>query len=174
MRLFLALKFREDCLQTLLDWQNDLRACCGGNFTRPENLHLTLFFLGETEAARLPELEKAFFAIPMPERLPLRFSGSGCFGRPHDRLIWLGLEKTAALSRLAAETRRTLAAAGFHGDEKPFRPHITMVRRADPPEPLPLAAPDLESSAESLCLFCSERQNGRLLYTPLAERRFQP
>ena len=53
MRLFIAIRFSPEIRQTLLDAVSGLRAQArSGNFTRPENLHLTLAFLGETNQTK--------------------------------------------------------------------------------------------------------------------------
>ena len=48
MRLFIAINFDGEALDDLVRLQTELRDCgAEGNFTRPENLHLTLAFIGE-------------------------------------------------------------------------------------------------------------------------------
>ena len=48
MRLFIAIKFNAKVINDLVKLQAELKDCgAEGNFTRPENLHLTLAFIGE-------------------------------------------------------------------------------------------------------------------------------
>ena len=48
MRIFIALQFEESFRQALLDVQSTLKNCgIKGNYTKPENLHLTMAFIGE-------------------------------------------------------------------------------------------------------------------------------
>lgn len=48
MRLFIAINFNEDVIEDLVRLQAEFKRCrVAGNFTKPENLHLTLVFIGE-------------------------------------------------------------------------------------------------------------------------------
>ena len=52
MRLFIAIRLSRPLVETLKQAQRDIRhQGAEGNFSREENLHLTLAFLGETEDA---------------------------------------------------------------------------------------------------------------------------
>ena len=99
-----------------------------GNFTRSENLHITLAFIGETSrvAAAKACLERIDFT-----GFDLRIGGGGNFGD----LYWVGIEKNPSLSALASFVRSELISAGFAIDEKPFKPHITVARRLSSPKP---------------------------------------
>lgn len=60
MRLFIAINFEEKVKLKLNEAQNYLKKYAAyGNFSSSENLHLTLVFLGETEAGRLFEIKNA-------------------------------------------------------------------------------------------------------------------
>ena len=52
MRLFIAINFDEETKQSIIAVQRRLREWGRGNFSHPENLHLTLAFLGETAPER--------------------------------------------------------------------------------------------------------------------------
>lgn len=48
MRLFIEINFNEDIIEDLVRLQAEFKRCrVAGNFTKPENLHLTLVFIGE-------------------------------------------------------------------------------------------------------------------------------
>ena len=85
MRLFCAIPFPPDVRAALAAYQRQLReAGAAGNFTRPENLHLTLAFLGETGAVR--PAAKAL-AAAADRAFPLTLAGSGRFGD----VFWVGV-----------------------------------------------------------------------------------
>ena len=165
MRLFIALPFSEAFRQVLLDGIRQLRdQSQGGNFTRPENLHLTLAFIGESD--RMADARRVMEGLST-RPFKLELGESGAFGDLH----WVGLRRCPPLDRLARELRQGLLDAGFDIDRKPFRPHITLARqlRADQPPRLTLAPAAMEATEFSL--MCSERIAGKLTYTPLFTRQ---
>jgi 2'-5' RNA ligase len=100
-------------------------------------LHLTLAFLGQQDAARLPVLLAILEQLAMPP-LQLSIDSLGYFARPH--IAWAGMaQPPAALLDMQAQLMAALSAAGFdpstHGA---FKPHITLAREAKvaPPEGL--------------------------------------
>ena len=161
MRLFIALHFSEEVKASLLDAIRQLQEqSSSGNFTRPENLHLTLAFIGESE--RLDDLRQILDRIDShPFRLEL--SGSGHFGE----LYWAGLQKAPALERLARLLRKDLLEQGFDIDRKPFRPHITLARQLQAPQEPQIRLLPANMLADRVSLMCSERINGKLTYTEL-------
>ncbi len=166
MRLFIALPLPDALREALLRSQENLRRQgVRANYSREENLHLTLAFLGEVEAAGAQE---AVLSLDEPA-FPLTLAGSGAFGD----LLWAGIQKNEALDRLAARVRRALEERGLPYDRKPFRPHITLARRVRSPEPPRVILPRLSAQAEWVTLFRSERLDGTLVYTPLAEKRLR-
>jgi 2'-5' RNA ligase len=98
---------------------------------RPEQLHLTLAFLGDTPDERLADVlaataeagrGKSSFAITLDAAG--RFPASGV-----PRIVWLGMgEGATESSNLAAAVRRALAARELPFDDKPFRAHVTLAR----------------------------------------------
>ncbi len=165
MRLFAALPLPDELVRVLLRAQDELRARgVRANFSRRENLHLTLAFLGETERVR--EAREAVLSL-RAESFGLTLAGRGCFGD----LLWAGVRESRALDALAARVRAALDGAGLPYDRKPFRPHITLARRVRPGVPDGFSIPACAGRAERVTLFSSSREDGRLVYTPIAETR---
>ena len=159
MRLFAAVHFSMEAKASLLDAMDDLRRQADGNFTREENLHLTLAFIGETN-----NLKGAIAALERVEGAPfkLRLRGAGHFGD----LWWAGLEKCPPLEKLAANTQRALRKAGFPIEERPFRAHVTLARQVRPlGDGIFLRVHPAETRVTRLSLMKSERIDGRLTYT---------
>jgi 2'-5' RNA ligase len=165
MRLFIAIQFSEEIRCELLDAIDELRAqAAGGNFTRPENLHLTLAFIGETnDAAAVRRVIDAVPASPFT----LSVGGAGHFGD----LYWVGVSRNPALCALADSLRDGLLRAGFAIDTKPFKPHITVGRQVVHEGPVSLDVPLTEMTVSRVSLMKSERVNGKLVYTELYGRR---
>ncbi len=126
MRLFISINFDEETKTKILKVQRRLKEKGRGRFASPDNLHLTLAFLGDVDDAAVPELRAILGSIVFPE-LSLCFDRTGCFRRDSE-LWWIGLAEDPALMRLQKELVSKLADAGFRPDAKRFRPHITLAR----------------------------------------------
>jgi 2'-5' RNA ligase len=103
---------------------HDAHRSCGGRLTRRETLHLTLAFLGDIPAARLPDAEAAAVSVGGAP-FELLLDRLGCW----KHILWAGGDSPplAALAEgLAARLRR----AGFRLEERPFAAHVTLLRDA--------------------------------------------
>jgi 2'-5' RNA ligase len=99
-------------------------------------LHITLHFLGGLTADRVAAAEEAACAAAGECRpFTLHLSGLGAFpSESSPRVIWVGLARGAGyldLEYLHSRASAALAARGFHLDERPFSPHITLARTRD-------------------------------------------
>lgn len=111
-----------------------VHAIAGGRKTPPENLHLTLVFLGATTADRLACYRQALQDLDVPA-LTLTLDRLDYWSR--SRILWLGASQTPPeLPALAQELNRRLAACGFTPERRPFQTHITLAR--DYPGPTPI------------------------------------
>lgn len=128
-RVFFAL-WPEPAVQAALDRAAyKLHAMCGGRQTRCDTIHITLVFLGEVELARLDVLRAAAECVQAPA-----FSWELCkFGWwRHNRIAWAAPEATPlALAQLVAQLQSGLKEAGLQFDERPYLPHVTLLRKAD-------------------------------------------
>ena len=124
MRLFIALQFNEAMLDSLDEFQRNLKKLnVTGRYTPRENLHLTLVFIGEYEDAQ-PVLE----AMKRSAFRPIKISTekAGCFGD----LLWVGLSENKALYAYVKRLKNELTSSGIPFDSKRFTPHITLVRKS--------------------------------------------
>ena len=126
LRLFIALWPGEALRQAIAAWQQAWSWPPQAALVKAERLHLTLHFLGNVDAARLPELARAITVPFEPMTLAL--------GQPE---VWPnGVavvrpdRAPAALLRLHAALGRQLAALGLPVEERPYRAHVTLARRA--------------------------------------------
>jgi RNA 2',3'-cyclic 3'-phosphodiesterase len=94
------------------------------------NLHVTLKFLGQTEAARVEPIAEAISTVAArtpPFELAVR--GLGAFPTPaRPRIVWVGLEPAAPLAALAADLDATLGTLGIPRESRPFAAHVTLGR----------------------------------------------
>jgi 2'-5' RNA ligase len=164
-------------------------AAAAAGFVRladPADLHLTLAFLGDVEAARLVGVESALGLAAdsfragreAPPRLSL--GGGGVFGDGRRTVLWVDARgDVEPLHELARLVRERLHEAGLPYDEKPFRPHLTVARPGDRMELADVEA-DLvtldeyagpEWPATELLLVRSHLRAGRPRYERLAAIR---
>jgi 2'-5' RNA ligase len=165
VRLFFALWPAEDLQARLAAWAKG--AAGRGRAMRQENLHLTLAFLGATDAAMLPELCAIAAKVHVvPFRLLLDSVGYW----KHNRIIWCGTsEDPPELTDLVADLRARLGAAGVRYDSKTFVSHVTLVRKAARLPSTPRWTP-LLWAVRDFALVGSTHVEGRVTYQVL--RRF--
>lgn len=127
VRLFFALWPDEAVRAALADRARAARASAPGRPVPDANLHLTLAFLGQVEAARLEPLTAAVGALSLPA-FELTIDRRGWWKR--SGVLWLGPSAPpAALNRLVKSLWAALAPLGFWPDFRDFRPHVTVARR---------------------------------------------
>lgn len=149
MRLFIAAELGDALVAGLAKELERLSPTAPkARWVRPENVHLTLSFLGEVGPDRVPALERVVREIAARHPvISLEVRGGGAFGsprRPH--VLWLGLRgNLAALEALHADLKAALAPLGFVPEDREFRPHLTLGRSRDP-----RGEPTLAACAEAL------------------------
>ena len=172
MRLFIAVNFNNEVKKHLFEIQELLRSqCLSGNFTRTENLHLTLAFLGETPEGRLPLLFRIMDGIKFSP-FEVSLNHTGCFTHSRKELWWIGAGKNdaglQALKAINSQLLSHLLEAGFSVDERPFNPHITLGREIKHSQPITLDNLDITVKVNRISLMKSERVRGVLTYTELS------
>ena len=164
MRLFIAIQLNEEMRRLTGDIQDDYRRMAvRGNYTPPENLHLTLAFIGEYDDPQqvLDALENVSYK---PFRI--RMDRTGCF----DDLYWIVIEDDPHLENLVKQIRHALADAGIPFDKKRFRAHITFLRKAAIPRGGKVAPMKIEPAdmlVGEFSLMCSTRGKHGMIYTEL-------
>lgn len=132
MRLFLAFDLPEPQKARVEALVEALRSRVEAKWTRAEGRHVTLVFLGETDAAKVPALTAAIDGVAA-RHAPhtLHVAGAGTFGAAaHPRVLWLGLDgDLGAATALQAELQAALAVVDEHGG---WAPHLTLARAKHP------------------------------------------
>jgi 2'-5' RNA ligase len=118
------------------------------SWVKPSNIHLTLKFLGDVTATRIPAVSSAVErAARLSRTFEIEVGGAGCFpsaNRP--RVFWVGLTAVPdGLVRLHALIEEELAGEGFAPDTRKFSPHLT-IGRVRLPKNAPRVAEDLIST----------------------------
>ena len=161
MRLFIAIQLDKNFKDALTAVQSALRSNrVGGNYTKIENLHLTLAFIGEYgDPDRVLDVMRT---VPL-EPISIRLDGFGCFGD----LYWCGLAQQDALEAYVRRLRRALAEADIPFDRKRFSPHVTLLRRASCARMPGVTVPEASMTAEAVSLMRPERGKNGMVYTEL-------
>lgn len=151
MRLFIAIEIPESIRTSFASLLKEFRGIAPQlKWVRAENLHITLKFLGETDAAKLGALQDALSPVRSPEPVNLEFRGLGFFpNEKRPRVFWAGMEASSNLQTIVRDVDQAAHRLGFPLEERPFTPHLTLARF-----PLPGIQPKLlqamkEKSAQS-------------------------
>ncbi|MDR1136188.1 MAG: RNA 2',3'-cyclic phosphodiesterase [Clostridiales Family XIII bacterium] len=168
MRLFVAINFNDDSRNGLLALRDELRsrsAC--GNFSLPENLHLTLVFIGECSPKKLDNIETILETVEF-EPFEATIDRVGTFS--HGTLWWAGLRRAKPLIDLQYEIEYKFAICGFEMDGRKYNPHITLGREVVT-DASPWRIKPFGETVDSIDLMKSERINGKLTYTTIYTRK---
>ncbi len=173
MRTFVALDLPPDFADDVAALARQLGAAVEGRFLPRSTYHLTLAFLGEVDeaqAARAGDALDAVCANTAP--VVLASDGLGKFGRAGDATLWLGIAPNRELEDLAERLRDELASRNVPFDAKPFKPHITLARRARIPKAsLPPLAFPRDDRACTATLYKSTLERTGAVYKPLHSAR---
>ena len=151
--LFLALWPGAGQRLALSQLQYQLPPQAGRRSTHPEDIHLTLVFLGPATLEQRQCVEAAAGRVRgLPFELILDRLGSF----PRARVLWCGTEfAPPALSDLVLALRAELAGCGFALDNRPYRPHATLARKAPTLEARTLEIP-IRWRVDSFVLACGQ------------------
>jgi 2'-5' RNA ligase len=181
IRAFVALKLPADIIEHAAGLQAALKAKgLRLRWVKPQNIHLTLKFLGDIPAADAamvgPAMQRASQGTPP---LALFVQGMGVFpGIKRPRVLWIGLGgEVEALRQLNSRIEDELAGLGFARENRGFKAHLTLARFKEG-----VASRDLLQAFEALgnytpepfaakhlVLYKSDLRPQGALYTPLAE-----
>jgi len=177
MRLFIAVNCNDETKKSLLSVQEKIKSqSLKGNFSRPENFHLTLVFLGETPEEQVPAVCAAIGEALRPPAPPftLAFSQTGCYRHSSKELWWIGTGHSdpslGTLKNLRQRITGGLSSAGVAFDDRPFNPHITLGREIKHNAPIVIPRQEIDFSVNRISLMKSERSGGVLVYTEVFGR----
>lgn len=146
LRTFIAIELPDNVRDLLAGQIRNLRQELPNSFkwAKPESIHLTLKFLGETREDQVPDIVEAVQkAAADVQAFDLRTGDPGCFpNTKRPRVIWVGVE--GELDRLASfqkEVEEACRKLGFEPDDRRFVPHLTFARannRGSKPGPIQL------------------------------------
>lgn len=128
LRLFFALWPNDAGRAALAAWQPALHKLCGGREMRADTLHTTLVFLGEVAEHRLEALQLAAQETGF-RGFELNLSKARYWG--HNHIVYAEPETIPVqLAGLVSGLEQNLRRHRFHFDHRPYKPHITLLRKA--------------------------------------------
>lgn len=137
MRLFVALEIPSTVREHLAELVNSLRAVSPQTrWVRPENLHVTLKFIGEVPETQLAPIRTALAQARSTQPITIAFRGLGFFpSERHPRVFWAGIEASPNLKTLAADIEKATETLSIAGEQRTFSPHLTLARFEPPRVP---------------------------------------
>lgn len=172
MRLFVAINFGNDTRAKLLALRDKLQSRSQrGNFSAPENLHLTLAFLGECDDRQISSAKQIVTATKF-EPFELTIGGYGKFTPDKPDICYAGVMNTPELFALQRNLYDNLCVRGFKLDNRKYWPHITLGRevvlRDISKTTSEVRLEQFGETVRMIELMKSERIGGNLTYTAIA------
>jgi len=129
-RLFLAVALSDDVRHGLAAFLVDETMRLPGRPTPPDNWHLTLRFLGATDAPARDRILEFLDDHLVVEPFTLGFGTLGAFPKPsRATVLWLGVDRGGSeTGALAGVCESAAESAGFEPEDRRFHPHVTLSR----------------------------------------------
>ncbi|RDD63411.1 RNA 2',3'-cyclic phosphodiesterase [Ferruginivarius sediminum] len=132
MRLFVAIPLPEQLTDRLALMAGGLD---NARWVDPDNMHLTLRFLGELDGREAADVDAALGEIRVPA-FDMELADIGSFGNGKKvNALWVGVEAPEPLTRLQTKVEQAVQRAGVEPERRKFRPHVTIARFKGPPGP---------------------------------------
>lgn len=131
MRLFIAIDIPEDVRRAITEVIHILKGLKSDiKWVKPENIHITLKFLGEVEEERVEKIKEKLDSLSKwHTTFELKAVGTGVFpdfSRP--RVLWIGIKSDERLQSLYQDVNSELETLGFERENRSFKPHLTIGR----------------------------------------------
>jgi RNA 2',3'-cyclic 3'-phosphodiesterase len=138
MRLFIACDLSPTQKHELEAVQHQATSYLSGlRWVKPQGMHLTLFFLGDTEEKLVEPLDEVLNKVALTaDPFLLQLGGCGVFPNlTQPRVLWIGVkEGEETLQYIKKELDSNLEALGFLAEKRRYKPHLTLGRMRYPLE----------------------------------------
>jgi len=132
MRTFIAIELPKEIKDSLAKLQNQLNESGADvKWVEPQNLHLTLKFLGERDEKKVKQIAQVIEKIAQGKgSFQARIASLGAFpGIKSPRVIWVGINQgDSETKEIAKELEEEIAKTGIPKEDRPFSSHITIGR----------------------------------------------
>jgi 2'-5' RNA ligase len=130
-RLFVAVNIHpsEEFLKTYNSLKTGLKFA-QITWVKPESIHVTLKFFGETMENRIPDISRVLKEVASSHKpFASELVNVGIFGSSYNpRVIWFGMEKAEPLKKLGIDVLQSVEKIGWERDSQNFVPHLTIGR----------------------------------------------
>ncbi|MEW6571635.1 MAG: RNA 2',3'-cyclic phosphodiesterase [Nitrospirota bacterium] len=135
IRCFIAIEITEEIkndlgqlIDILMKFDADVK------WVVPENLHITLKFLGNTPPALVPRIRESLERLLTSYKpFYIRICGTGVFpSKKKPRVIWVGVMNLDSLNKLKKDMEESMALLGYQKEDREFNPHLTLGRVRSP------------------------------------------
>jgi 2'-5' RNA ligase len=177
LRTFIALDMPPEIKTAVANYVQPLKSLRGRvSWVKPENLHLTLKFLGDTPANLVDEIATALQEITaVSTSFSASIAGAGAFPNGEKpRVLWVGLNEPAGtLVKLAQALDAQMHRFGFAKEQRALAPHLTIGRVKDARIPEVIRTlqanpfPSMPAQFHEIIFMQSELNPAGAIYTPL-------
>lgn len=185
-RIFVAVDISDEARGKVSDYISNLKTKFPNvkvGWDRPEKLHLTLKFLGDSDEDQLEKLEKICEKISFEiTNYKLQISETGVFPSPRNaRVLWLGVYgDVGELQKINAILETECEKIGYKKEKRIYKPHLTIGRIREPQKAKELAKVHLENKFEpvefevsELVIYESKLQPSGSVYTKVSGFKFK-
>lgn len=183
MRAFLAVDLSDEVVQELIRIQNELKNVSPDvKWVEPDNIHLTLKFLGEIQENKIPEIENVIKNIAEGcSKFEVSLFKAGAFPKlDFPKVLWVGIDKNChVIEEVAKNIEDKLGKIGFPKEERPFSAHLTIGRVRSPKNKdklrekiLACEVKPLVCVVDKIVLYRSQLTSGGAVYTKIYEAEF--
>lgn len=131
MRCFIAIDIPSGIRESLAKLIFHISAKSSGvKFVQPENIHITMKFLGEVDEKKAQDVIASLKVLSASHSaFSLEIKGAGVFPDPkRPNVLWVGIPESAPLQALYQEMEASLALLSFEKEARRFSPHLTIGR----------------------------------------------
>lgn len=184
MRTFIAIELDKEIKKALSKIQDELKTTQADvKWVEPENIHLTIKFLGEVEENKIPRISQILKALSSQTKpFTIALSELGAFpGLKYPRVVWIGIaEGKTELSKLAELIENVLVQVKFPKEKRGFSAHFTLGRFRSNKNKYVLCeklntiqVPGLRQEIKSVALFKSTLTPKGPLYEKISEEKLK-
>ncbi|NQV55478.1 MAG: RNA 2',3'-cyclic phosphodiesterase [Rhodospirillales bacterium] len=125
LRLFVGLQLPEELRSQLAGISSGI---VGARWLEPENMHMTLRFIGEVPEDTGEDIDAALSHLSAYP-VEIEITGTGSFqSRDRARAVWAGINLSPGLADLQARVEAAMQRAGLAPEHRKFLPHVTLAR----------------------------------------------
>lgn len=180
MRVYIAIDFENQVKDYFDKITSSIKEhCIEGSFTRKNNLHMTIRFIGEIDEVQVDKIKEVLDKVVLKiTPFELLVGNLGIFTRKKTNILWIGLEENPVLTHLHKELSTLLKEEKIRFYDKIFMPHITLGRRVE------LASDSIVLNnliqykrisipVRAITLMASKEEDGKLNGVPIYEAKLE-